>query len=135
MKLDQLAQIGQRGLPCGTGGCTYYLGWYMFVYIQFSYKYIYLLAYTCIYDLDNCIYARNGFLNFLHVYCTYIYIARICTYLLQYMHVFACMTDYMEIDATCNFAYKNTYKIRTYVQIQQNIRAYTYTIYVQYTVK
>ncbi len=93
-------------------------------------------TYTCTYMhiRSGKLYMHGtGSLIFLHLYCTYI--ARICSYSLQYRHVFARMTDYMEINATNNFPYKNTYKLRTYVQIWQNIRAYTYTIYVQYTVK
>ncbi len=86
---------------------------YRYNCLKITYIYLHIHAYTIL----KIVYARNGFLNFLPIYGTYI--ARICTYLLQYMHVYARMTDYMEIDAPSNFAYKitykNTYKIRTYV--------------------
>ncbi len=94
---------------------------YKYNFLINTYIYLHLHAYM----IWKIVYARNGFLKFLHVYCTYI--ARICTYLLEYMHVFARMTDYIEIDTTNNFPYKNKYKIRTeYVHTCKYGRIYVY---------
>jgi hypothetical protein len=92
---------------------------YIYIFLTNSYLYLHIHAYT----IWKIIYARNGFLNSLHVYCTYLHVfARICCSICTYVHVWPIMWKSMRL-ATFSTKIRTKYVQNTY--IRPNTAEYT----------